>query len=56
MLTKLTLNTLLAALLVAVAAFAWQARDDGVAGTAASLAGVLGFETGFGADDGGDAP
>lgn len=56
MLIKLTLNTLLAAALVAVAAFAWQARNDGVAGTAAGLARVVGFETGFGSDDGGDAP
>lgn len=50
MLAKLTLHTLLAALVVAGAAFAWQARDEGLAAAAAGLAGVLGHEIGLGAD------
>ena len=41
---KLTLHTLLAALVVAGAAFAWQARGEGPSTTAASLAEVLGHE------------
>lgn len=57
MLTKLTLHTLLAAILVAGAALAWQARDEGFGAAAASLAGVLGHEIGFSEDGGkGDVP
>jgi hypothetical protein len=57
MLAKLTLHTLLAATLVAGVALAWQARDEGFSAAAASLAGVLGHEIGFGEDDGkGDVP
>jgi hypothetical protein len=51
MLVKLTLHTLLAAALVAAAAFSWQASDDGPAASAASLAAVLGSETGLAEDD-----
>lgn len=54
MLVKLTLHTLLAAALVA-AAFSWQAWDDGLAVSAASLATVLGSEIALGEDAGLDA-
>jgi len=56
MLAKLTLHTLLAAILVAGAALAWQARSEGFPAAAASLAGVLGHELGFGEDEGGRLP
>jgi hypothetical protein len=52
MLTRLLLHTLLAAALVAAASFAWQARGEGTAATAASL----GYVLGLGEDDGGDTP
>ena len=51
MMAKLTLHTLLAAILVAGAAFAWQARERGSSTTAASLADVLGHEIGFDDED-----
>ena len=41
MLAKLTLQTLLAATIVGALAFAWQARDEGIATAAASLSAVL---------------
>jgi hypothetical protein len=51
MLAKLTLHTLLAVILVAGAAFAWQAQGEGFNAAAASLAGVLGHELGRGEDE-----
>jgi hypothetical protein len=52
MLTRLTLHTLLAAALIAAAAFAWQARDEGTTAAAASL----GYVLGVGEDDGRSGP
>jgi hypothetical protein len=52
MLTRLILHTLLAAVLVGGAAFAWQARDEGGTAAAANLSYVLGF----GEDDGRSRP
>lgn len=46
MITRLTLHTLLAALLVGAAAFAWQAENEGAAVAAARLAAVLGLDAG----------
>lgn len=54
MLTKLTLHTLLAALVLGAAAFAWQARDDGPGPALASFAEVLGRTAGAGEDNRGD--
>ena len=51
MLVRLTLHTLLATILFAGAAFAWQARGEGFAAAVTSLAGVLGHEFGLGEDD-----
>ena len=51
MIAKLTLHTLLAVLVVAGAAFAWQARGEGPSTTAASLAEVLGHEIGLDDDE-----
>jgi hypothetical protein len=51
MLVKLTLHTLLAVILLAGAALAWQARSEGFTAAAASLADVLGHELGLGEDE-----
>ena len=51
MLVRLTLHTLMVAVLVAVAAFAWQAGSDGPSAVAASLAEVLAPGIGFDRDD-----
>ena len=51
MMAKLTLHTLLAAILVTAAALAWQARDEGIPDAAANLAGILGHEFGFDNED-----
>jgi hypothetical protein len=50
MLTRLILHTLLASALVGGAAFAWQARGEGVTAAAANLGYVLGFGEGQGED------
>jgi hypothetical protein len=47
MLVRLTLHTLLAAILVAGAALAWQAGSDGPSAVAANLAEVLAPDIGF---------
>ena len=41
MLTRLTLHTLLAAALIAAAAFAWQARDEGTTAPSQRASGAL---------------
>lgn len=46
MLRKITLHTLLAALLVGAAALAWQARDEGLGRAFTSFARVLGRAAG----------
>lgn len=51
MIAKLTLHTLLATLVVAGAAFAWQAWGEGPSTTAASLAEMLGHEIGLNDED-----
>jgi hypothetical protein len=48
MLVKLTLHTLLAATVVAVAAFAWQAGTEGPSATAANLTETLASSIGLG--------
>lgn len=51
MLVRLTLHTLLAAALVAGAAFAWQAGSEGPSAAAANLAEVLAPSIRFDEDD-----
>ena len=51
MLVMLTLHTLLAAVLVAGAAFAWQAGSEGPSAVAANFAELLAPSIGFDDDD-----
>ncbi len=51
MIARLTLHTMLTTLVIAGAAFAWQARGEDPSATAASFAAALGYEIGLDEDE-----